>query len=90
MGKRIDFDKAMSQARIDLNDSIYAKPNKFGFKININHPQIKPLYERYKKWCGEKILSDRQRLHFESVIFQLINRGGKNREQSSISGQANG
>lgn len=82
MGKRIDFDKAMSLASINPDDSIYAKPNKYGYKINVNHPLIAPLYAHYKKWCGEKILSDRQRLHFESIIFYLIKRGGKNREQS--------
>lgn len=30
------------------NDSIFAASNKYGYKININHPKIKPLYERYK------------------------------------------
>ena len=54
------------------NDSIYAKPNKYGYKLNVNHPQIQPLYERYKKKLGEKILSDSQRLNFEALIFTAI------------------
>lgn len=69
-----DFDKAMDQARINPNDPIYANDNKYGYKINVNHPKIAPLYERYKKWCGQKILSDNQRRHFESIVFQLIRR----------------
>lgn len=74
MGKRIPMDQAMEAVAITPNDSIYARPNKYGYKINVNHPQIKPLYERYKQYLGEKILSDNQRLNFECLIFQMIER----------------
>lgn len=74
MGKRIPMDQAMEAARITPNDSIYAKQNKYGYKINVNHPQIQPLYERYKEHIGEKKLSDRQRLNFECLIYQMIER----------------
>ena len=74
MGKRIPMDQAMEAVRITPNDSIYAKTNKYGYKINVNHPLIQPMYERYKNHIGEKILSDRQRLNFESLIFQMIER----------------
>lgn len=77
MGKRIDYDQALNAAAIQASDTIYAKPNKYGFKINVNHPQIQPLYERYKEHIGEKILSDRQRLNFECLIFQMIERKNK-------------
>lgn len=74
MGKRIPMDQAMEAVAITPNDSIYAKTNKYGYKINVNHPQIQPLYEYYKRRIGEKILSDRQRLNFECLIFQMIER----------------
>lgn len=77
MGKRIDYDKALSAAAIQANDTIYAKPNNYGYKININHPDIKPMYDKYKQHIGEKILSDAQRLHFESLIFAMIEKNRK-------------
>lgn len=59
-------------ASISTNASIYCTNNKYGYKININHPKIRPLYEAYLTHVGERILSDRQRLHFESIIFGMI------------------
>ncbi|PWJ13977.1 hypothetical protein [Ruminococcus flavefaciens] len=72
MGKKIDFDTALKLGGITPNDTIYAKPNSYGYKLNVNHPQILPLYERYKKKLGEKILSDTQRLTFETMIFKAL------------------
>ena len=77
MGKKIDYDKALSAAAIQVNDSIYAKPNSYGYKININHPDIKPMYEMYKHRIGAKILSDAQRHHFESIIFEMLEKNQK-------------
>lgn len=72
MGKKIDFDAAMKLGGITPNDTIYAKPNNYGYKLNVNHPQIQPLYERYKKYLGEKILSDWQKYTFETMIFKAL------------------
>lgn len=72
MGKKIFYDDALKLGGITPNDSIYAKENKYGYKLNVNHPQILPLYERYKKKLGEKILSDTQRLAFETMIFKAL------------------
>lgn len=77
MWKKIFYDDALKLGGISPNDSIYAKPNNYGYKLNVNHPQIQPLYERYKEHLGEKILSDRQRYTFESLIFQMIERKNK-------------
>lgn len=77
MGKRIDYDKALRAAATKSNESIYAPQNKYGYKINVNHPQIKPMYDKYKKQIGEKILSDAQRHHFESLIFTMIEKNRK-------------
>ena len=71
MGKKIFYDDALKLS-MEQNDSIYAKPNSYGYKLNVNHPQILPLYERYKKKLGEKILSDSQRHEFEQIIFRAL------------------
>lgn len=63
-----------------MNESIYIAHNKYGYKININHPQIRPLYEAYKKKIGAMILSDDERFKFEYVIMKMIER--KNNERT--------
>ncbi len=78
MGKRIPYDQALAAAAAVPNDSIYARPNKYGYRININHPQIRPFYEHYKRHIGAIILSDAQRLHFESLIFKMAERSSNN------------
>lgn len=90
MGMRIPMDLAMESAKITPNDSIYAKPNNYGYKINVNHPKIRPLYERYKEKLGERILSDKQRLTFESIIHQMIERKSLQNEQGNSNGTADG
>ena len=53
--------------------NIYAPDNKYNYKINISHPKIKPLYQRFKKWKGIADwcpLSDEERLEFESYILK--------------------
>lgn len=72
MGKKIFYDDALKIGGTAQNDSIYAKPNKYGYKINVNHPKIKPLYEKYKRHIKAIILSDAERLEFERIIFKMI------------------
>lgn len=58
-----------------MKDSIYAPDNKYGYKVNITHPKIKPLYYRYKKWRGIAEwcpLSDAERLEFENYILKQM------------------
>lgn len=57
-----------------MNDSIYAPQNPYGYKININHPRIRPLYDRYKEKHNIMILSDAERFDFESKIFEMMER----------------
>jgi hypothetical protein len=55
------------------NNSIYIHPKqqKYGFRININHPEVHPYYVSFKKkikeplWCP---LEDSQRYRFEKLI----------------------
>ncbi|MCM1227543.1 MAG: hypothetical protein NC320_09000 [Clostridium sp.] len=59
---------------VKIDETIYAPQNKYGYKINVNHQRIRPLYEAYKKKLGAIILSDKERFHFEYIIFQMIER----------------
>ena len=86
MGRKIPCDTALKMAHTEENTSIFAKSNKYGYQININHPKIRPMYERYKEKIGERILSDKQRFDFERLIFELIRRN--NHEQSNSDGAA--
>lgn len=92
MGRRIPFDTAQEQAKLNQedNNSIYAKFNKYSYKININHPQIRPLYEKYKEKLGEVILSDKQRFEFEMIIFKMIERNKQRNEQGDSDGKTDG
>ena len=59
----------MDEGGIRLTD------NKYGYQIDISHPQIKPLYERFKKWKNVPRwcpLSDQERLEFESYILKKM------------------
>lgn len=74
MGRRMSFETAEYLARKGRrdndNDSIFitGKGNKYGYKVNVNHPQIQPLYEQFKKELKTPILSDRERFQFENII----------------------
>lgn len=57
-----------------MNESIFAPENKYGYRININNPQVRPLYEAYKKKIQAIILSDRERFEFEEIILKMIER----------------
>lgn len=74
MGNRIPFEQAVRMSRISPCEDIYTKNNPYGFRINVNHPRIRPIYQRYKKKLGEQILSDNQRRVFELLIFENLDR----------------
>lgn len=78
MEKKISWEDAEKLGASEKHDSIYAKPNKYGYKIAINHPKIKPLYERFKDSKNARILSDKERFEFEAIIVGLIEKRRKN------------
>lgn len=78
MGKKISWEDTEKLGASEKHDSIYAKPNKYGYKIAINHPKIKPLYERFKDSKNARILSDKERFEFEAIIVGLIEKRRKN------------
>lgn len=52
--------------------------NEYGYQVDITHPEIKPLYDRFKKWKGVPDwcpLSDAERLEFKSYILKKSNGG---------------
>lgn len=72
MGKKISWEDSQKLGMSDKHDSIYAPPNKYGYRIAINHPKIKPLYERFKDSKNARILSDKERFEFEAIIISAI------------------
>lgn len=54
------------------DSSIYAGENPYGYRLNINHPLIRPHYERFKAKCNTPILSDAERLEFERIMLDAL------------------
>lgn len=59
------------------NITIHAKNNKYGFKININHPLVIPEWKEFqKKWANHEIKTDKpwdldeRRYEFERQFMQ--------------------
>lgn len=74
MGKKISWEDAERYGHLESNESIYAKPNKYGYIINVNHPNVRPYYDHYKDTLGAIILSDSQRKNFEYAFFIMLKR----------------
>lgn len=74
MGKKMSPETVEKIARINTgeNKSIFNTNNKYGYKINVSHPWVRPLYEKYKDKLGKMILSDKERLEFERIIIEFI------------------
>lgn len=45
---------------------IHNQNNPYGFQININHPLVKPKWEKYKKQVG--LMTDEKRMEFERIF----------------------
>lgn len=56
-------------------DGVIMPPNKYGYRVNIAHPAVAPLYERFRRWKGiprNFPMSDAERLEFESYILEKV------------------
>ena len=71
----MSFETAEKYAKINKNASVFAPQNKYGYKINVNHPIIRPLYEKCKSKLNIMIMSDQQRHDFETIILRKIENG---------------
>lgn len=49
--------------------------NPWGYRVNINHPVIRPIYEKWKRDRHITIPSAAERHHFEIYIQLLIDHG---------------
>jgi len=73
MGNKYPIDRQFKE--LSKSGSIYSKGNLSGYRYNINHPEIRKLYEHYKgrKGIPTRVpLSDRERLEFEYYVDKLI------------------
>lgn len=74
MGKKISWENAEKLASLEnKNKSIFMIPNKYGFRVNINHSKIRPIYENWKHKNGILIPSDKERREFENSLINYIN-----------------
>ena len=71
----MSFETAEKLAKRSNNISVFAPQNKYGYKINVNHPIIRPLYEKCKSKLNIMIMSDQQRHDFETIILRKIENG---------------
>lgn len=75
MGKKLSWEDAEKLGSLkEKDDSIILPPNKYGYRVNINHPKIRPLYEHFKRKKNAIILSNAERFEFEMIILNLIER----------------
>ena len=91
MGKKIPYDTARVIGGMKKNESIYNLdkdgypcPNRWGYRYNVNHPDIRPLYEAYHKHIGVPLqihMTTAQRLNFEAVLDKMIE---KKRRESVV------
>lgn len=62
---------------VEDDSSIFTKDNTYGYQLNINHPLIRPHYERFKVKCNTPILSDEQRFEFERLMIAALEKRRK-------------
>lgn len=87
MGNKIPYDMAMSIGGMKKNTSIYNLdkngnpcPNRWGYRYNINHPDIRPLYEAYHRHIGVPLqihMTSAQRMQFEALLDKMIEKKGR-------------
>ena len=91
MGKKIPYDTARIIGGLKKNESIYNLdkdgypcPNRWGYQYNVNHPDIRPLYEAYHKHIDVPLqihMTTAQRLKFEAVLDKMVE---KKRRESGV------
>lgn len=64
---------------INFGDAdIFAKPNRDGIRISINHPRIRPLYEKYVDFLHDngriraRIVTKAQRQDFDNWFYLMM------------------
>ena len=67
---------------VEDDSSIFTKDNTYGYQLNINHPLIRPHYERFKVKCNTPILSDAERFEFERLMIAWLEKKAKETKTS--------
>lgn len=55
--------------------NVWASPNQWGYKFNVNHPTVGRLYKEYQQQHGLDVrisMTDAQRLDFEQELLQRM------------------
>lgn len=62
--------------------SLKAQENEWGYKLNINHPEVIEWYKLFKKKIGEPLyaISDEERFKFECIMRMSYKHYGNNEE----------
>ena len=63
------------------SNSVYLESNRYGYRININHPSIRPLYEAYHRRIGVPLhihLTHIQRLQFDTLVHRMLEQKRRN------------
>jgi len=68
MGNKMTWETASRLTKMKPVESVWNENNPYGYKLNVNHPRIRPLYEQYIKEHGGQPLSDRERFAFETMV----------------------
>lgn len=61
-------------------------PNPYGYRVNVNHPAVLPLYRRFKRWKGINPmfpLSDAERLEFERYVLERVGKGEEKKHEQA-------
>lgn len=74
---KIDFNKLWA---CNIGNPILVFGNEWGYRLNVNHPAVNPLYIRYKKEVLKTReafpISDSERLDFEDKAIPYLIRNG--------------
>lgn len=68
MGYKYPVGIGMKRSKTASPTSIFNNENPYGYRLNVNHPVIKKLYEGFKIKHGIRIPSDKERRQFEDAV----------------------
>ena len=77
------YDRSLRAGKLDPKKWPHVKNGK-EYKINILHPDLKPLYERYQRIVTGRCqypMSDTQRFEFERMVFSVLTLFDKSKEE---------
>ena len=63
-------------SQVETETGILLHHNRYGYRVNVNHPAVRPLYERFKNKRHIKAgpPTDAERAEFEEIILERLRR----------------